>query len=441
MISVLEHDRHAQLLLGTDPLLRCDDARLRLERAALVISAGSAARTAWGQAALLTIAECATRMFRGGVYLALNFAERVIVGNHRPVPLRLPLLEAGCRSRTAPAHAFAVHVGSDAPSLHAIRCWADGWVATVSPEPPGEDPITGNEVSGALAGAMAVSEAFRAVVLNDIRAGKRTHRLSPLTPADPQRLGITLDHLPGRCWILGLGNLGQATLWILGLLPYDDPTTVDLYLHDVDTAGPENLDTQVLTRFPWIGRKKARAAAEWAEVRGFRTVVLEQRFTAKSRRSPHEPGLALVGVDNLETRRAAAEAGFDVMIDGGLGATSSEVFDVRIHGFPGSRDPKFAWPEPAPAKERVLGRGLSDLVKQGLLDTCGAMTIAGQAVGIPSTAVAAAAIQVAQACRAISESKFCDLVDLSLRDPKRATAHTTTLARAGVLQSAEARRG
>lgn len=438
----LEHDRQAQLLLGTNPSLGYDEARLRLERAALVISAGSASSAAWGQAALLTIAECATRMFRGGVYLARDFAEPVIVGNRMPVPLRAPLIEAGCRSQAAPAHAFALHVGADdLHTLHAIQCWADGWVATLSPRSPVDKPIAGNEVSGALAGAMAVSEAFRATVLNDIRAGKRTQRFSPLAPAKPQPVGMALDRLPARCWILGLGNLGQATLWILGLLPYADPTAVELFLQDIDTSGPENLDIQLLTRFPWIGRKKARAAAAWAEERGFRTVVIEQRFTASSRRSRHEPGLAFVGVDNLETRRAAAEAGFDLVIDGGLGATSSEVFDIRIHGFPGSRGPTAAWPEPAAAEERRIGAALSQLVEEGRLDPCGAMTIAGQAVGIPSTAVAAAAVQVAQACRAIAESAFCDRVDLSLVDITRAATHETTVARASVLPFADARRG
>ena len=199
---------------------------------------------------------------------------------------------------------------------------------------------------------------------------------------------------------------------------------------------------QLLTRFSWIGRKKARAAATWAEARGFRTIVTERRFSTSSRRSRDEPGLALVGVDNLETRRAAAavDAGFDLVIDGGLGAKSSEVFDIRIHSFPGCRDPKAAWPSPPPAKERPIGAALSRLVEEGRLDMCGAMTIARQPVGIPSTAVAAAAIQVAQACRAIAESAYCDLVDVGLADTKRTTAHEGTLSRAGVLPFAEARR-
>jgi hypothetical protein len=285
MRASIEYDRQAQLLLGADPALGYDDARLRLERAAVVLTAAGAARTTWGQAALMTVAECATRMFRGGVYLGREFCEPVVIGNYAPVPLQCMLVEAGCRRQMAPAHAVALHVGGDVPaSEKALCCWADGWIATVSPCPPADRPMEGNEISGALVGAMGVAELFRSAVLNDIRAGKRTQRLSPLNPGDPQPSGFVLERLPARCWLLGLGNLGQANLWMLGLLPYADPGAVELVLQDIDTSGPENLDVQLLTRYGWIGRKKARSAAHWAEARGFRTVVTERRFTTHSRR-------------------------------------------------------------------------------------------------------------------------------------------------------------
>ena len=441
MRLAIEHDRPAQLLLKSDPNLGYDEALHRLERAALVISASAAAATTWGQAALLTIAECATRMFRGGVYLARDFGEPVVVGNRMPAPVQNLLLDIGCRHQAAPAHAIVVHVGADLPvSAAALRCWADRWLAAVSPRSPAEQPNSGNEISGALAGAMAVSEAFRMLILGDASAGRRKQTLSAIAPAHAQAQGPALELLPSRCRLIGLGNLGQATLWVLGLLPYADPAAVELVLQDSDTSGPENLDTQILTRFSWVGQKKARAAAAWAEARGFKTVVNECRFTAGCRPCGDEPRLAFVGVDNLKARRAAAEAGFDLVVDGGLGATPAEVFDLRVHCFPGARDARAAWPEAPPEREQPLQGALAQLVKEGHLDRCGAMTIAGQAVGIPSTAVAAAAIGVAQACRAIADGRYCDLVDLSVADTRRATAHETTLPRLGVLASVTARK-
>src|SRR5690242_10554170 len=97
----IEQDRGAQLLMCARLGLDYDAARLLLERAAVTISVGTAASERWGQAALLTAAECAVRMFRGGVYLASDFTEPVIVGCRRPVPLYAELVDIGCRREAA----------------------------------------------------------------------------------------------------------------------------------------------------------------------------------------------------------------------------------------------------------------------------------------------------------------------------------------------------
>jgi hypothetical protein len=443
MTLPIQHDRLAQLLMKGDPSIGFDAARIRLERAALTLSAGAAARTPWGQAALLTIAECAVRSFRGGVYLCGEFADPVCVGNYMPVPLRRMLLAAGCRIEDPPAHAVTLHVGSDsAPIGTKIQGWTDGWLALVGP-PTVQETRPGNELSGALAGAMLVTEAFRFTGLGDLAAGRRTQRLSPLTPDNPTPDGITLTLLPAAAWVVGLGNLGQALLWALGLLPYADPGNVHLVLQDMDISGPENRDTQILTTSQWIGGKKARNAAHWAEERGFRTTINELPFCMETIRQADHAGLAFVGVDNLQARRsvARADAGFDLVLDAGLGATAPEVFDIRLHGFPGFRNVDEAWPViAAEAQPTQLRPDLQKLVSQGRLDPCGALTIGEIAVGVPSTAVAAAVIQIAQACRAILTRRVCDFVDLSLVNPARAQTHETEFVRAGHLLFEEVKR-
>jgi hypothetical protein len=214
---------------------------------------------------------------------------------------------------------------------------------------------------------------------------------------------------------------------------------VSLFLQDADAAEAGNLPIQILTKPDWIGRKKARNAARWADDRGFRTTIIESRFAAGGFRSGDEPGLALVGVDNLATRRAAAGSNFDLVLDAGLGATAPEIFDIRVHGFPGARSPEQAWPEPEAQPERPLDRTLRDLVEAGRIDRCGAMTIAGRSLGVPSTAVAAAAIQVAQACRAVSDGSFLDLVDVSLVNCRRVNSRRHMLARPGIIPFVAAR--
>ena len=303
---------------------------------------------------------------------------------------------------------------------------------------PTNSPAEGNEIAGAIAGAMAVSEAFRRLVLGDVAAGVHTQRLCPITPG--RSCDVRLDRLPSEIWLLGLGNVGQATLWILGLLPYADPGLVSLVLQDSDISGAENLDVQVLTDYQWVGQRKARAAARWAEAHRFHTAVTERRFLGGTRREEGEPLLSFVGVDNLPTRRLAARAGFGLMIDVGLGASTSETFDIRISSFPGDRSPEEVWPESEGGGEGPLNRALSDLVSQGRLSPCGAATISGQSVGVPSTAIAAAAIQVAQACRAAMVGTYCDFVDVSLRRTRAVMSHDTALSRPGVIPTTEVRR-
>ena len=128
MNLAIEDDRLAHLLMSGDNRAGYDDARRRLDRAALVLSSDASAALPWAQAALLTAAECGVRMFPGGVYLAGSFGEPTIVGQFARWPLRRHLELAGCRTTAVPDHAITLHVG---PYPHrvdrGVRCWADGW--------------------------------------------------------------------------------------------------------------------------------------------------------------------------------------------------------------------------------------------------------------------------------------------------------------------------
>jgi hypothetical protein len=437
----IEDDRLAHLLMRGDGHAGYDEARHKLDRAALVLTADGAAGLPWGQAALLTAAECGVRMFPGGVYLGSDFVDTTVVGQFGRWPLRRHLELVGCRTTSAPEHAIALHVGAGRRRVqHGARCWTDGWAGLVGIEAPVDPPCGGNEIGGVLAGAMGIGEVFRSAVLGDKLACRRTSRLSALSPGCESGDDVDLAYLPAAFQLIGLGNLGQAALWTIGLLPYSDPSLVSLFLQDVDKSELGNLAIQILTKPNWIGRKKARCAALWAEKCGFGTTIIESRFIDGTKRSVDEPGLALIGVDNLAARRAAANSNFDLVLDAGLGATAPEIFDIRIHGFPGKRSAEQAWPEPNIQPGMLLDARLQELVDAGRIDRCGAITIAGRSLGVPSTAVAAAAIQVAQACRAVSDGGFVDLADVALTNCRRSTGHRHALARPGILSFVEARK-
>lgn len=418
MSSAILNDRSAQLLMAVDGS-EYDEARARLERAALVLD-GDADLDDAHQAALLAAAMCAIKMFQGGVFIGPGVQGRLKIGQERRRPLRGLLEDLGALSINPPEHAARLHIGTSASVAPDVYAWCDGWTANVGPRPPAEPGCKGNVLSGAAAGAIAISDVFRRAVLNDVLACKRAQSLN-VWGCDAHRTDAAIAKLPKSLWLLGLGNLGQATLFLLGLLPWPDPAEALLLLNDADISGPENLQVQILTTHSWIGQKKARAAAHWAEHRGFSTVVNERRFTASTTAADQEPRLALVGVDNLQTRRHAAAAGFDLLIDAGLGATGSEAFDIRVHAFPGTQTADVVWPELAGDGERPLPENLAKLVKQGRLPQCGAITLFGKSVGVPCTAVVAAAVQIAQACRALATGRCADRVDLSLSDLKRAS--------------------
>jgi hypothetical protein len=89
-----------------------------------------------------------------------------------------------------------------------------------------------------------------------------------------------LTYLPSRLWLIGLGHLGQAYLWGLGLLPYRDPAELALVLQDIDLITAPTESTSILSQGDMIGQRKTRAMASWAERRGFTASIQEQLFAA-----------------------------------------------------------------------------------------------------------------------------------------------------------------
>jgi hypothetical protein len=411
MAGGIEHDRGAQWLMAADPTLDPDAAKARLDRACLLLSVDDSIVEPWAQAAALTTVAAGKRMFRRGVYLAAPIEARGALLQSPAGSFQQQMMAAGARAGEPPEHAVRLHVGPGAPR-GAYACWTDGWSACTGPSGSKADVRLGNEISGALAASIAIAALFQRHVLGDLRAARRELRLSAWGPDAPAQ--AALRFLPADLWMLGLGNLGQANLWILGLLPYWDTSKVRLLLQDFDTAGLENLDVQVLTEPRWIDRKKTHSAAAWAEARGFRTVIEERLFSASTRPGREEPRALIGGVDNLEARRLAAAAGFDLVVDAGLGATAPEAFDLRLHAFPGRRTAAQAWPDVEAPPPPTLSPEWERAVAEGRIDRCGALTIAGKSVGVPCTALGAAALQIGQTVRAIATGRCCDLVDVSL---------------------------
>lgn len=65
-----------------------------------------------------------------------------------------------------------------------------------------------------------------------------------------------LTYLPSRLWHIGLGHLGQAYLWGLGLLPYRNPAEVALVLQSIDVVTDSTESTSILSDSTIVGKKR-----------------------------------------------------------------------------------------------------------------------------------------------------------------------------------------
>jgi hypothetical protein len=173
--------------------------------------------------------------------------------------------------------------GAPQPRSHGfhVRTTFSGWrggIVPVNVERGLEDTST-MPLAPMLAAALAINEAFLFVRRETGAAGRRAVGFSLWRP-DPHFDWLagpgdepTLSLLPSRLWLIGLGHLGQAYLWALGLLPYRDPGELSLVLQDVDVVTPSTESTSILTDAKLVDQKKTRTMAAWAERCGFRTAI------------------------------------------------------------------------------------------------------------------------------------------------------------------------
>ena len=412
----------------------------------LQIDVGEAvSRSATRQATLLTAVNTSRRAFIGGV--------RVRLSNDAPMTVAW----AEGRSIAEAVEAFGAEIVDTLSENHPTLV-----IGEVSPRPPGSTVLyttwqgwTGGVVeqpedrlpesfefplAGMLAGALGVSESFQHV-RGFAPAGRRPAGLSLWNPQadwrDPSAYGEPSPYLPSSLWLIGLGHLGQAYAWALALLPYPDLSDVQLMLQDYECIVEANRSTGVLSDRTSIDRRKTRVVAERLEALGFKTAINERPFDSTTQRRADEPGVALVGVDDPGPRRLVEEAGFDLIVDAGLGGTTHSYLDILIHSFPSGIEASSAWTErralaSAPFVDQLAYRDLRDrLAAQGLNGEdgdieCGVIEIAGRSVGAAFVGCVAATLAVAEVLRFLAGGPRFEILSVSLRSPHTPQAVSNT---------------
>jgi hypothetical protein len=374
------------------------------------------------QAAALTAVNCAARTFLGGV---------TVVGCEGPLRVKLPPYADLAGAMEGLGGRASTGVDSTAPTLVigdasaegleplALRATFAGWSGGVVPAVGWLrlDESGSFTPAGVLAGAIAVSEVFQRLRGRNSMACRRAMGLNLWHPEQDWHSGEkgpALERLPSAAWLVGLGNLGQAYLWTLGLLPYGG-TAADLVLQDLDMLARSNLSTSLLTTPGFLGRRKTRAMAEWAEARGFRTAIVERSFEPVFRVGPREPGVALIGVDNALARQAVEDVGFERVIEAGLGRGAQDFLGIDLHTFPASKAARDVWRDTSVGDVEIAQPAYRALLER-TADRCGTVRLAGRSIGAPFVGAIAAALAVAELLRLVMGGDRYEVISCHLRD-------------------------
>ena len=373
------------------------------------------------QIALLTLVNLARRTFLNGVeVIGVSDAPQLTSLARTPDLGSAVELLGGKLAEQANGKWPVASIGSCATDMGTSASWQltwTGWRGGVVLAQGGcrLNEHTAIPLAPAVAAAACAAEVFAWYAGDHPMAGKRISGISLWRPGKPwiedDASEPELSFLPSRLWLIGLGNLGQAFAWLLACLPYADQRNVELVLQDFDRITESNDSTSVLSSRALIGQKKSLAIGAWLEAIGFSTTIEERRFGAWTLRGPHEPGVALCGVDNAQARSDLGKAGFDLVVEAGLGAGPDGFRNFSMHSFPSSRSPEQMWSrhiQDTSIDVSVMPAYVS-LRKAGL-DICGLAQLASRTVGVPYVGLIAGALAISELLRRLHGGTGLELV-------------------------------
>lgn len=426
-------NRLAKAFMDTGQAQSPEEAERILKGYCLAIQAGPQVKQSPAlQAALLTAVNTGRRCFLGGVEVAGVLDVPLLVSWPRRVSLAEAVHELqGNPVDRADAKSPHILIGDaqfpyDVPPF-CVKTSIHGWCGGVVPVIDSGFSPEGQEFTpaGVLAGALGVSEAFQFVRGGNAYAGRRAIGFSLWAPEKSESWeecdgGPRPSVLPSRAWLIGLGHLGQAYLWTLGLLPYACPNEVEIVLQDKDELTKANDSTSILTNLRLVGRKKTRAMAEWCDTMGFKTRIVERLFSNDFRVASDEPLVALCGVDNSIARAHLEEVGFRRVMEAGLGAGAEDFLCYQSHSFPADRSARDRW---AGTSAADIEGSLLDLpayqklAAQGV-DRCGLTQLASRSVGASFVGTVTSALVIAQLIKISMGETMYEIIDGDLRTGK-----------------------
>lgn len=380
------------------------------------------------QAAVATIVNTATRVFLGGVYLSGGIDGMFSIPLLRHKKARQVAETYGAMLYDEKFGSMPMLIVGESnginESVFSLDIVTSGWIGGVTPT-GSENPLLASHdfsLAGIAAASIAVSEAFIYVRNEHPAAGFRSIGISLWEPGNLEWTGVdaqgpVVEFLPDSLWLVGLGHLGQAYAWAIGMLPYQTPNKVQLYLQDFDIVETSNISTCVFVGADDVGKRKTRVVAEQLDSLGFNTSIHERFMESGNRVQRGEPKTALIGVDNVVARKDAEQYGFDKVIEAGLGGGYRDFRKMRLHMFPGPNAATDIWRNKFDHQENSLAPAYRDLLDV-TEDECGVTQLASRSVGTPYVGVFAASLVLAELIRSLHGGNQYSVIDLCLRDMK-----------------------
>lgn len=417
------------------------DAQSQLNRYSLTIDVVEAyAEDIAYQAAILTLCTIAPRVFLGGVFIRGGMETRVKTSFKKGELLSETVQALGAQIGNGDIDAPTIYVGPQGKRTDGFEArlvvdgWRGGYVpidSDYAPAPSGALPL-----AGMVAASLVINAAY-AFMSGERMCAHREHvgmsLWEPHSDVDWMKgyqAEPDLSFLPASAWLIGLGHLGQAYLWALGLLPYDAPDDVLIGLQDTDEVTESTFSTSILTPTDKVGEPKTRLMATWAKQIGFKTIICERLFDKLHKRQQHEPAVALCGVDNVAARKALENAGFDLIVEAGLGRGHLDFRGIRMHVFPQARSSNEIWSSTLKPQSHALLPAYDELVSDGILDQCGITLLADKAVGAPFVGVTAAGVAIGELLRRLHGGEPIAQIDLDLMALCERTVHIDRSGRA-----------
>jgi len=127
--------------------------------------------------------------------------------------------------------------------------------------------------------------------------------------------------------------------------------------------------------------------------------------------------VALCGVDNANTRLHLDRAGFDLVVEAGLGAGPGAFRSIAMHTFPGPRSPAQIWGRHQSTTNAQHMMPAYEALKEAGMDECGLTRLASRSVGVPFVGLMAGCLVISEILRRLHGGMHVEQLSTSALAP------------------------